>query len=306
MQGYLEIKMMSGKRKVIPIKAIPFIPFKGGAKYAIYDTSYASLILVFLFSFFTVSTAWSNTSQCSRPTLRAGGADGHFGNGTRNAVVAFQRIAFPGQANQHDGIIGGQTWAKLGCTSSNTAAGHPTNVGGPVISLPSTTPSTPAGHPTNIGNPGSGGNNSTASCSGWVQPTSSQRVSASNATLSARTDARRGPSSHSSCDRGFDYNSETHWAWILTSSTAAGHPTNVGGSLSGGSSTAPSTPAGHPTNVGSTGSVVNNSTASCSGWVQPTSGQRVSASNATLSARTDARRGPSSHSSCDRGIGRGY
>lgn len=45
----------------------------------------------------------------------SGGADGHFGTGTYNAVLAFQRIVFPGQPREWDGIIGSKTWAKLGC-----------------------------------------------------------------------------------------------------------------------------------------------------------------------------------------------
>lgn len=41
----------------------------------------------------------------------SGGADGR----TYNAVVAFQKMAFPNQPGEWDGIIGSKTWAKLGC-----------------------------------------------------------------------------------------------------------------------------------------------------------------------------------------------
>ena len=45
----------------------------------------------------------------------SGGADGIFGEGTRKAVIAFQKMAFgPGS---YPGIIGPKTWAKLGCSS---------------------------------------------------------------------------------------------------------------------------------------------------------------------------------------------
>lgn len=39
--------------------------------------------------------------------------DGIFGRGTQAAVVAFQRLAFPGQSGQHDGVVGPRTWARL-------------------------------------------------------------------------------------------------------------------------------------------------------------------------------------------------
>lgn len=39
--------------------------------------------------------------------------DGIFGPNTRGATVSFQRLAFPGQANEWDGIIGPKTWAML-------------------------------------------------------------------------------------------------------------------------------------------------------------------------------------------------
>lgn len=45
----------------------------------------------------------------------SGGADGYFGRGTYNAVVAFQKMVFPGQSREWDGIIGAKTWGKLGC-----------------------------------------------------------------------------------------------------------------------------------------------------------------------------------------------
>jgi len=45
----------------------------------------------------------------------AGGADGYFGKGTHNAVVAFQKMVFPGQPREWDGVIGQKTWEHLGC-----------------------------------------------------------------------------------------------------------------------------------------------------------------------------------------------
>lgn len=39
--------------------------------------------------------------------------DGIFGSNTRAATVSFQRLAFPGQPNEWDGIIGPKTWAML-------------------------------------------------------------------------------------------------------------------------------------------------------------------------------------------------
>lgn len=39
--------------------------------------------------------------------------DGIFGPNTRGATVSFQRLAFPGQPNEWDGIIGPKTWAQL-------------------------------------------------------------------------------------------------------------------------------------------------------------------------------------------------
>lgn len=43
--------------------------------------------------------------------------DGIFGSNTRGATVSFQRLAFPGQANEWDGIIGPKTWAQLDALS---------------------------------------------------------------------------------------------------------------------------------------------------------------------------------------------
>ena len=45
----------------------------------------------------------------------SGGADGVFGEGTRKAVIAFQKLAFPSDSSEWDGVIGKKTWAKLGC-----------------------------------------------------------------------------------------------------------------------------------------------------------------------------------------------
>jgi phosphatidylserine/phosphatidylglycerophosphate/cardiolipin synthase-like enzyme len=39
--------------------------------------------------------------------------DGIFGQNTRKATVSFQRVAFPGQPNEWDGIIGPHTWTAL-------------------------------------------------------------------------------------------------------------------------------------------------------------------------------------------------
>lgn len=39
--------------------------------------------------------------------------DGIFGKNTRGATISFQRIAFPGQPNEWDGIIGPKTWTAL-------------------------------------------------------------------------------------------------------------------------------------------------------------------------------------------------
>jgi len=39
--------------------------------------------------------------------------DARFGPNTRGATVSFQRVAFPGQPNEWDGIIGPRTWAML-------------------------------------------------------------------------------------------------------------------------------------------------------------------------------------------------
>lgn len=45
-----------------------------------------------------------------------GGADGIFGAGTASAVLAAQRIAFPNDPDEHDSIIGPNTWQVLGCS----------------------------------------------------------------------------------------------------------------------------------------------------------------------------------------------
>jgi hypothetical protein len=41
------------------------------------------------------------------------GADGIFGDDTRAGVIRFQKIAFPGQPSEYDGIVGPKTWAAL-------------------------------------------------------------------------------------------------------------------------------------------------------------------------------------------------
>lgn len=50
----------------------------------------------------------------------SGGADGYFGRGTWSAVYSYQKMVFPGQSWEWDGVIGQKTWAKLGCNSWNT------------------------------------------------------------------------------------------------------------------------------------------------------------------------------------------
>ena len=47
--------------------------------------------------------------------------DGRFGALTRGAVVSFQRIAFPGQPNEWDGVVGPRTWAMLDLHASGDA-----------------------------------------------------------------------------------------------------------------------------------------------------------------------------------------
>lgn len=54
----------------------------------------------------------------------SGGADGIYGSGTKRAVIAFQKLVFPGQPGEFDGVIGSKTWDKLGCYSSSRPAGH--------------------------------------------------------------------------------------------------------------------------------------------------------------------------------------
>jgi phosphatidylserine/phosphatidylglycerophosphate/cardiolipin synthase-like enzyme len=56
--------------------------------------------------------------------------DGDFGSKTHNATVAFQRLAFPNQPREHDGIIGPQTWAQLEARTATPSL--------PVIPTPST------------------------------------------------------------------------------------------------------------------------------------------------------------------------
>lgn len=41
------------------------------------------------------------------------GADGDFGNETKEAVIAFQKNAFPNDRSEWDGVVGEKTWAKL-------------------------------------------------------------------------------------------------------------------------------------------------------------------------------------------------
>ncbi|MCA9840172.1 MAG: peptidoglycan-binding protein [Trueperaceae bacterium] len=58
----------------------------------------------------------------------SGGADGVFGSGTKNAVIAFQKLVFPGQPGQFDGVVGQNTWSKLGCSSTTAPAGFSSSV----------------------------------------------------------------------------------------------------------------------------------------------------------------------------------
>jgi phosphatidylserine/phosphatidylglycerophosphate/cardiolipin synthase-like enzyme len=66
--------------------------------------------------------------------------DGIFGSNTRGATVSFQRLAFPGQANEWDGIIGPKTWAKLDAWSFEQ----------PVYPTPPVLPPPPSINPPNI------------------------------------------------------------------------------------------------------------------------------------------------------------
>lgn len=142
---------------------------------------------------------------------------------------------------------------------------------------------------------------STASCSGWT--TSSQSVSKFNTTISRNTDARRGPSSHSSCDRNFDYTRGTkirvegqsgNYYWVTNTSTGDW------------AWIAKSAVSGATTNTVSTNTAANtnpkpgpNAGGSCNrGWV--TSRQNISNFDAVVSRTTRARRGPDPSSSCDR------
>lgn len=59
-----------------------------------------------------ISSAQSPIDRC--PLV----VDGIFGANTRGATVSFQRIAFPGQASEWDGIIGPRTWTALIAASS--------------------------------------------------------------------------------------------------------------------------------------------------------------------------------------------
>jgi peptidoglycan hydrolase-like protein with peptidoglycan-binding domain len=46
-------------------------------------------------------------------SFQSGDADGIFGNETHNAVIAFQKKAFPGQWQEWDGRVGQKTLAKM-------------------------------------------------------------------------------------------------------------------------------------------------------------------------------------------------
>lgn len=66
--------------------------------------------------------------------------DGIFGPNTRGATVSFQRLAFPGQANEWDGIIGPKTWAQLDAWSYDQ----------PVYPTPPVSPPPPSINPPGI------------------------------------------------------------------------------------------------------------------------------------------------------------
>lgn len=80
-----------------------------------------------------------NSSQPGTPAYfiqTTGGADGDFGPGTYNAVIAYQKIVFPRQPSEHDGIIGPKTWSKLGVNVGDQPAGvtsQPTLPSEPVV-----------------------------------------------------------------------------------------------------------------------------------------------------------------------------
>lgn len=63
--------------------------------------------------------------------------DGIFGQNTRAATLSFQRLAFPGQANEWDGIIGPRTWAMLDMWSYEQPVTPPVPVAPPQPSPPS-------------------------------------------------------------------------------------------------------------------------------------------------------------------------
>jgi peptidoglycan hydrolase-like protein with peptidoglycan-binding domain len=48
--------------------------------------------------------------------------DGLFGAKTKSAVISFQQQRFPGQPNEHDGIIGQKTWAELDQVGGGSSA----------------------------------------------------------------------------------------------------------------------------------------------------------------------------------------
>lgn len=54
--------------------------------------------------------AASQNSRIERCPLTV---DGIFGPNTRSATISFQKLAFPGQFNEWDGVIGPKTWAQL-------------------------------------------------------------------------------------------------------------------------------------------------------------------------------------------------
>jgi peptidoglycan hydrolase-like protein with peptidoglycan-binding domain len=70
--------------------------------------------------------------------------DGMFGPQTQRAVISFQRLVFPNQPNQHDGVIGRRTHAALETFGSTVGAVEP-----PIPTPPSGEPATPV---SNLGN----------------------------------------------------------------------------------------------------------------------------------------------------------
>ena len=70
-----------------------------------------------------LNTVHSREVAAGRPGLQGAPltVDGLFGRQTHNAVVAFQRMAFPYEPRQWDGVIGPRTWAAWSRASGHAA-----------------------------------------------------------------------------------------------------------------------------------------------------------------------------------------